>query len=49
VEFRAEAFNLLNHVLPTNPNASISTASTFGKITVFGNARVMQFALKYLF
>jgi len=49
VQFRAEAFNLLNHVLPTNPNASISTPSTFGKITVFGNARIMQFAVKYVF
>ena len=49
VEFRAEAFNLLNHVEPTNPNASISTPSTFGKITLFGNPRIMQFALKYVF
>lgn len=49
IQFRAEAFNLLNHVQPTNPNASISTPSTFGRITVFGSARVMQFALKYFF
>ncbi len=49
IQFRAEAFNLLNHAEPTNPNASISTASTFGKITVFGNPRIMQFALKYMF
>jgi hypothetical protein len=49
VEFRAEAFNVLNHVRPTNPNANISTASTFGKITLFGDPRIMQFALKYLF
>ena len=49
IQFRAEAFNLLNHVQPTNPNASISTASTFGRITVFGNPRIMQFALKYMF
>lgn len=49
LEFRAEAFNLLNHVQPTNPNASISTLTTFGKITVFGDPRIMQFALKYYF
>ena len=49
IQFRAEAFNLLNHTEPTNPNASISTPSTFGRITVFGSARVMQFALKYMF
>ncbi len=49
LELRLEAFNLLNHVQPTNPNATINTASTFGKITVFGDPRIMQFALKYLF
>lgn len=49
IEFRAEAFNLLNHVQPTNPNASISTLTNFGKITVFGDPRIMQFALKYYF
>ena len=49
LEFRGEAFNVLNHVRPANPNASISTASTFGRITVFGDPRIMQFALKYVF
>ena len=49
VQFRAEAFNLLNHVRPNNPNASISTASTFGRITTFGDPRIMQFAIKYVF
>ena len=49
IEFRGEAFNVLNHVRPTNPNASISTASTFGKITLFQDPRIMQFALKYVF
>jgi hypothetical protein len=49
VEFRAEAFNLLNHVVPNNPGASISTLATFGKITTFQDPRIMQFALKYLF
>ncbi|HEY3826307.1 MAG TPA: TonB-dependent receptor [Bryobacteraceae bacterium] len=49
IQFRAEAFNLLNHTQPTNPNASISTPSTFGRITVFGNPRIMQGAIKYVF
>ena len=49
LEFRGEAFNVLNHVVPTNPGASISTLNTFGKITAFQDPRIMQFALKYLF
>jgi hypothetical protein len=49
VEFRAEAFNVPNHVRPMNPNASISTPTTFGKITLYQDPRIMQFALKYLF
>jgi hypothetical protein len=49
VQFRAEAFNLLNNVRPTNPNANISTLSTFGKVTIFQDPRIMQFALKFLF
>jgi hypothetical protein len=49
LEFRAEAFNLLNHVQPNNPGASITTLSTFGRITTFGDPRIMQFALKYYF
>jgi hypothetical protein len=49
VQFRAEAFNVLNHVRPNNPNASISTPATFGKITTFQDPRIMQFALKYVF
>jgi hypothetical protein len=49
VQFRGEAFNLLNNVRPNNPNASISTLSTFGKITTFQDPRIMQFALKFVF
>jgi hypothetical protein len=49
LEFRAEAFNLPNHVRPMNPNAAITTPTTFGKVTLFQDPRIMQFALKYLF
>jgi hypothetical protein len=49
IQLRAEAFNILNHVRPNNPNASISTLSTFGKVTTFADPRIMQFAFKYVF
>lgn len=49
LEIRWEAFNLLNHIQPTTPNASISTLTTFGRVTTFGDPRIMQFALKYYF
>ena len=48
VEFRAEAFNLPNHVNPNNPDASI-TSVDFGRITAAGDPRIMQLALKYVF
>lgn len=49
VQFRAEAFNLLNHARPNNPGTSINTPATLGKITTFQDPRIMQFALKYVF
>jgi hypothetical protein len=48
VEFRAEAFNLTNHFIPMDPNLTLA-ANTFGQITTSGNARIMQFALRYVF
>jgi carboxypeptidase family protein len=52
LEFRAEAFNLLNAVyfnIPTVQNTQIDTASA-GRITSTSiPARQMQFALKYIF
>ena len=48
VEFRAEAFNLPNHVNPGNPVNNLSS-STFGKIQSAADPRIMQFALKYVF
>ena len=57
LEFRWEAFNLLNHVRPPNPGLTLSTLSTFGQISPAvisatnpaGDPRIMQFALKYIF
>jgi hypothetical protein len=59
LEFRAEAFNVTNGLRKGNPGATtaapfISTVvnlntNTFGQINTSGDARVMQFALKYVF
>ena len=48
LEFRAEAFNALNAVLPENPATSL-TDPNFGRIRTARDPRVMQFALKYVF
>ena len=52
LEFRAEAFNLLNSVyfdIPVPANRAVDTASG-GRITATSNtARQLQFGLKYLF
>ena len=51
IEFRAEAFNAPNHVIPADPNVTLNSVN-FGKIQNFraGNSpRVMQLALKYVF
>jgi hypothetical protein len=48
MEFRAEAFNLPNHLNPGNPNTTLSSLN-FGKIQSAGSERIMQFALKYVF
>jgi hypothetical protein len=48
VEFRAEAFNILNHPVFNNPSATL-TSSNFGKILGANDPRIMQFALKYSF
>ena len=48
LEFRAEAFNLPNHVNPGNPVTSLSDP-TFGRIQSAGDERIIQMALKYVF
>ena len=48
LEFRAEAFNLPNHVNLGNPVTNL-TSTTFGKIQSANDPRILQLALKYVF
>lgn len=49
LEFRIEAFNLLNNFNWGNPGTNLD-AGTFGRITTqTGSSRIMQFAIKYAF
>ena len=49
LQFRAEFFNLFNTVNFSNPNTTVNTAATFGRITGVQDPRIMQFGLKFLF
>jgi hypothetical protein len=48
LEFRAEAFNVTNSLRKGNPEVDLN-ANTFGQINSAFDARIMQFALKYVF
>jgi hypothetical protein len=48
IEFRTEAFNVLNHANFGNPNGGISSTS-FGRITTTRDPRLIQFGLKFQF
>jgi hypothetical protein len=48
IQFRAEAFNALNHTNLGTPRTTFGLG-TFGKIFGAGSSRIMQFALKYIF
>ena len=48
LEFRAEAYNVLNSFRPSDPNVALNS-STFGIIRTALDPRIMQFALKYVF
>ena len=56
VQFRVEFFNFLNHVNLGAPGLDIRNTDTFGRVTsttqtegMPGDARVIQFGLKYVF
>jgi hypothetical protein len=48
IEFRAEAFNLPNHLNPGNPTTTLSNGN-FGRIQSAQDPRILQLALKYVF
>jgi hypothetical protein len=48
LQFRAEAFNMPNHMNPNNPIAALNNTN-FGKILSARDPRIIQLALKYVF
>ena len=48
LEFRAEAFNVPNHMNPSNPVMALNN-TVFGKIQAAADPRILQLALKYVF
>jgi Carboxypeptidase regulatory-like domain/TonB dependent receptor len=49
VEFRAEAFNAFNHTRLGNPGTTLSSTTTFGKITSALDPRIVQLGGKLVF
>jgi hypothetical protein len=48
MEFRAEAFNVMNSFRPGDPNTTL-TSGQFGQLRTSLDPRILQFALKYVF
>ena len=49
INFRAEAFNVMNHPRFGNPGSAMNNTSTFGVINTALDPRILQLALKYTF
>src|SRR4029077_18177414 len=49
LQFRAEAFNVMNFTNFGGASLSISTPGTFGEFSSAADARVLQLALRYTF
>jgi hypothetical protein len=49
LQFRAEAFNALNHTQFNNPNTNIELPNSGGRIFSAKDARIGQFGLKLYF
>jgi hypothetical protein len=48
LEFRVEAYNVLNSFRAMNPSVTLSDTNTFGVIREALDPRILQFALKYV-
>jgi hypothetical protein len=48
-DVRADFFNVMNHANWSNPGVSITSGTTFGKITNFGSPRLIQLSMKLFF
>jgi hypothetical protein len=49
LQFRAEAFNVINRANYSNPGSTVASTATYGHITAAGSPRVLQFALRAQF
>ncbi len=49
LDVRGDFFNLFNNAHFNNPGSSVSSTSTFGKITAAGDPRILQMALRVHF
>jgi hypothetical protein len=49
INMRFEAFNLANHPNFNNPSTSVSSTTTFGRITSVQDPRILQAAAKLTF
>jgi hypothetical protein len=48
-QFRAEAFNILNHTNLSDPGTNLSAASTYGRVTAASDPRIIQLSAKIHF